>query len=556
MARSSSTAGILIRAAPCALAAMLVSLTASGCTDLPHYSSTATYYISPSGDDGASGTSPDAAWRSLAHLQHVGLKPGDQVLLQGGARYSGTLTVAAGEAGNAQRPVVIGSYGQGHATIESSGDGIVVHDTGGVDIRDLTLIGKGAPYSSGSGIDLYSDLRSGSRPSDVTISDVDISAFHTGVAIGAAATIGFANVALSRAQLHGNEDDGLLSYGPAFDTAHPAYAHQNIDVEAVNAYDNPGDPSVLAHSTGSGLVLGSVSHATVKESIAFDNGKHSAVFAPDGPVGIWTYDSTDVLMEHNTAYHNETGSLLDGAGFGLDNNVSNSTLQYDLAYHNDGPGYYAFTQKPSGVYKGNTIRYNIGDDDGRKMPAHGALAVNGQDIGGLQIYQNTLIMTGTNRSGPAVVVKNGEMDVVLRNNILATDGSPLVYAPALSTSQILVQGNDYYAPPGEWSVNWGGSTYTDLSSWRAATGQERLGNQSTGLTVDPCFSGGQLPGIQSAGDAHLVIPSCTALTGKGLNLESLLHANPGSADYFGHPLGTPPPIGAAQPSAVTPSSSR
>jgi hypothetical protein len=556
MARTSSSARILIRAAPCALAAVLVLLAGSGCADLPHYSSTVTYYISPSGDDGASGTSPGTAWHSLARVQRVGLKPGDQVLLQGGAHYSGTLTVAAGEAGSAKRPVVIASYGQGHATIESSGDGIVVHDTRGVDIRDLTLIGKGAPYASGSGINLYSDLRTGSRPGNVTVSGVDVSGFHAGVAIGAAADTGFADVTINRAQLHGNEDAGLLTYGPALDIAHPVYAHQNIDIESVNAYDNPGDPTVIAYSTGSGIVLGSVSHGTVRGSSAHDNGNRSAVYAPEGPVGIWAYNATDVLVEHNIAYHNQTGSLLDGAGFGLDNNVSNSTLQYNLGYHNDGPGYYAFTQSPSGLYTGDTIRYNISADDGRKLPAHGALAVYGQDISGLQIYQNTLIMSGIRGVGPALLVHEGENGVILRNNILATDGSPLIYAPGMTTSQILLQGNDYYTPPGEWAVTWGGSTYTDPNSWRAATGQERLGNQPTGLTVNPCFSGGQLPEIQSAADARLVIPSCTALAGKGLSLDTLVHASPVTADYFGHTIGTPPPIGAAQPTPATPSSSR
>jgi hypothetical protein len=543
-----TTAAILIRAAPCALVAALVLVVGSGCANLPHYSSTVTYYVSPSGDDSASGTSSGTAWHSLARLQRASLQPGDQILLQGGARYSGTLTVAPGEAGDARNPVVIGSYGQGHATIEASGDGIVVHDTGGVDIRDLTIVGKGAGYASGSGINLYSDLASGSRPSNVTISDVDVSGFHTGVAIGSATNTGFANVTVSQARLHGNEDAGLSSYGPAFSTAHPAYAHQNIDLEAVDAYDNPGDPGVIANSTGNGIVLGSVSQATVRGSTASGNGSHSALEAPDGPVGIWTYNSTHVLMEHDVAYQNHTGSSLDGAGFGLDNNVSDSTLQYDLAFHNDGPGYYTFTEAPSGSYTGDMIRYSVGVNDGRKLPAHGALAVYGQDIEGLQIYQNTLIMTGTHGTGPAVLVHDGEKGVALRNNILATDGSPMVDAPGLTTAQILLQGNDYYAPPGEWSVTWGGHTYSDLSSWRAATGQERLGDLSTGLTIDPCFSGGGLPDIQSSAEAHVIIPDCTALAGRGLDLAKLFHTTPGMTDYFGTAVGTPPPVGAARPS--------
>ena len=534
------------RVVPWAIATVGLAVAASGCAGLPHYTPSAhTYYISPNGHDGASGTSAGTAWQSLARVQKVRLRPGDQILLQGGTRFSGTLTVAAGDAGSAGQPVVIGSYGSGNAVLASSGDGIDVHDTGGVDIRDLTITGTGAPYAHGSGINLYSDLRGGTKPNHVTISGVDVSSFQTGIAIGAAGDTGFTAVTIRQARLHGNEDAGLQTYGPALDPAHPAYAHENIDIEAVQAYDNPGDPSVVVHSTGSGISLGSVRDAEVSGSTAYDNGSNSALLAHDGPVGIWTYDSTGVDIEHDTAYDNHTASLADGAGFGLDDNVSSSTIQYDLAFHNDGPGMYAYTDTPSSIYTGDTIRYNISDNDGRKLPRNGGLAVYGTYISGLQVYQNTVVMAGTGGQAPALLVTGSQNGIAIRNNILATDGSPVATVLGLTASYLTLQGNDYYAPSGQWFLIWSGTTYTTLAGWRTATGEEQLSDQPTGLTVDPCFSGGRLPDIGSPAEANAVLPGCTALAGKGLDLAKLFQTNTGPTDYFGRALSTPPPVGAA-----------
>ncbi|MEY9931566.1 hypothetical protein ABH926_006215 [Catenulispora sp. GP43] len=536
------------RVVPWAVATVGLAVVASGCTDLPHYAPAVhTYYISPSGHDDSSGTSAGAAWQSLARVEKTQLRPGDQILLQGGARFSGTLMVAAGEAGNAGQPVVIGSYGTGNAVLESSGDGIDVHDTGGVDIRGLTITGVGGPYSHGTGINLYSDLHSGTKPNHVTISDVDVSKFQTGIAIGAAGGTGFADVAVRQARLHGNEDSGLKTYGPAFDVAHPAYANQNIDIEAVEVYDNPGDPSVLVHSTGNGMALGSVSGAVVTGSSAHGNGSNSARLAHDGPVGIWTYNSTGVVIEHDTAYDNHTASLADGAGFGLDDNVSASTIQYDLAYHNDGPGMYAYTDQPSGLYSGDTIRYNISDNDGRRLPQNGGLTVYGSYISGLDVYQNTVVMSGTGGQAPALLVSGSQKGITVRNNVLVTDGSPVATVLALTASHATLQGNDYYASSGQWYAVWGNTTYTNLAAWRAATGEEQFSGQPTGLSVDPCFSGGQLPEIQSPAGAEAIVPACTALAGKGLDLEKLFQTKAGSTDYFGRVLTTPPPVGAANP---------
>src|SRR5947208_16534051 len=56
----------------------------------------ATYYVSATGNDSASGTSPQAAWKTIARVNAKDFNPGDRVLFQGGK----TFTVAGGAGAN------------------------------------------------------------------------------------------------------------------------------------------------------------------------------------------------------------------------------------------------------------------------------------------------------------------------------------------------------------------------------------------------------------------------------------------------------------------------
>jgi hypothetical protein len=68
-----------------------------------------TLHVSPAGDDSADGLSPATAW-TLARASAAVLRPGDRLLLQGGARFPGTLELGPQDAGDPARPVVIGAF--------------------------------------------------------------------------------------------------------------------------------------------------------------------------------------------------------------------------------------------------------------------------------------------------------------------------------------------------------------------------------------------------------------------------------------------------------------
>ncbi|MFD3656766.1 right-handed parallel beta-helix repeat-containing protein [Streptomyces sp. NPDC058620] len=506
-----------------------------------------TYYVSPDGDDGEDGLSPSGAWRSLKKADSMKFRPGDRLRLKGGARFRGDLKLSAGEAGNAKSPVVIDSYGTGRATIAAAGEsGISIHNTAGVEIRDLTLVGDTASFKKRAGISFFADARSRKKLDHITVSGVEVSRFRTGIGMGAAPrTPGFRDVRISDTTVRDNKDAGLSTYGAAFDAEEPTYAHERVTLSRVKAYGNDGDPKAHRRNTGSGIVLGSIRNGRVYQSVAHDNGAKSSVKAVEGPEGIWAYDSTALVIENNISYANRTGSRSDGGGFGLDNNVSSSVLQYNLSYRNDGPGYLVYSAADNRAQKDNTVRFNFSGDDARKLSLYGGIVAYGTRISGLDIYHNTVVQKANGVvKAPALRLQEGLTGAVVRNNIFVTDGSALVESSsAYEPAEVRFQGNTYFSS-GDWSVEWGQGTYDRLGLWRAAADQERLGSKGTGTDKDPCLEGLAVPITDVDGTAAMV-PECSAGVAGAVDLKAL-GVDPGPVDYFGTRL-RESVAGAAQP---------
>jgi hypothetical protein len=501
-------------------------------------SSPATYYLSGSGNDAAAGTSPATAWRTLAKASSVKLLPGSKLLLQAGQVFTGQLTLGPDDGGNAPDPVLIGSYGGGEARISSpSGSGIYVHDTGGIDISDLQLTGK-ANSGHGDGINVYSDLPAGHRLDHIAISNVAVSGFLYGITLGGLNKgAGFSDVSVSNADLHDNIDAGLLTYGPVFDPHAPSYANQNVVVSHVQAAANRGNPHDHNTDTGNGIVLGSVDGGIVSWSTANDNGGLGA--AALGPAGIWTYDSTHVDIEHNLSYGNKTPNKVDGNGFGLDQNTSNSVLEYNISYGNDGTGYLVYSALSNGLQRDNVVRDNIGSDDGRDGNSfYGGMSVIGY-VYNAAVYQNTVIMTPAQTGAPPLLRLGPYVrGVSIRNNLFSTESGPIIaVSSAPAQSAVLLQDNDYFSVLGPWQVFWGQTVYNSLPGWQAGTAQETMNGQPTGLDANPEMVGPVLglsltsPEAPAAAAGFGPRPG-SPLIGTGLDLASLgLHPN--AAGYTG-----------------------
>ncbi|MFE4410481.1 right-handed parallel beta-helix repeat-containing protein [Streptomyces sp. NPDC056821] len=517
-----------------------------------------TYYVSEHGNDSADGMSPGSAWRTLRQADRVRYRPGDRLLLHGGARFEGSLRLDRGEAGRPRQPVIVGSYDRGRATIvpAKGRPAIEVVNTAGVEVHDLIVRGGSAQALQEGGISFYNDLPSPERLAHIVVSGVDVSGFRHGVQLGAQSG-GFRDVRVTHSVLHGNRDAGLIIYrlAPVKPGSKESYAHADVVVDGVEAHDNAGDPHSHDRNTGSGIILGSVDGGGIRNSSTHDNGARSSAAAKEGPEGMWAYDSRKLVIEHNMSYRNHSNSEADGDGFGLDVGTSDSVLQYNLSYENDGAGFllYSFdTQRPS---RGNTMRFNVSSRDARRLAPYGGFYVGGY-VRDAHVLHNTVVaaLNGSLHT-PAVVITPGPRSVAFWNNQFVTDGVPLVVADG-PLHGVVFQGNHYYARNASSAVEWQGSFYSSPDGWWRATGQEAIAKETVGVVGDPCFAGGPAPAVRSLPAAKELVSKCPAARPPALDLRARFGVDPGPADVLGHRLGRRSVAGAVQPQADAEASDR
>ncbi|MEP7382686.1 MAG: right-handed parallel beta-helix repeat-containing protein [Gemmatimonadota bacterium] len=503
-----------------------------------------TYYVSPTGNDTYAGTTLAKPWRSIKKVNAKRFAPGDRILFEGGEIFNGSLKFIASDRGSAIAPIVISTYGSARATINSTAEtGLSLYNTAGFEVRNLRLRGAGRTTNKGSGISIYNDLAGGIKLPYIRIDSVEAYGYgRYGVVIDSwNASSGFADVRVTYSSAHDNALGGFSTY------AQLPYTHQNIYFGHLIASDNPGVAG-LATNSGSGITLAGVAGGMIERSIATNNG--ALCDAAEGPVGIWTYDSDGVVIQQNESYDNRTNGPADGGGFDLDQNTRNSVVQYNYSHGNAGAGYLMAHAPDNTNHSGNTIRYNISENDGRRNSA-AAIVVWGRTINS-EIYNNSVYITPSSSGTPrAVHVHNATISthdvqhLHIRNNAFYATGGLTVLI--VSSGQLKgavdlrFEGNTYYAGSVAPSFMWGASTYSGLTAWRSATGQELLGGTAVGLQGDPAFAAPGAGGTIGNADqlaaltAYRLTP-ISPLIDRGLNLRSLFGTSVGPVDYWSQAL--------------------
>jgi hypothetical protein len=434
-----------------------------------------TYYIDAvHGSDTSSGQSPKAAWRTLSRVDEAALRGDDRVLLRAGQRFSGTLKLSSANlrAVDRRHPLAIGSYGRGHALIAPRrGSGIVATNVSGVRVSGLDIAGRGRGCH-GSRDGIFFDARDlhGSLGQGITIAHVIVHGFCDGIVIGSDDDSSrIAHVSISSVRAYDNADAGIFTY----DQSHRRHEIRDVVIQDVQAYDN---------NQQGGIVLFGVDSARVTHSVAYGNGRGAS-----GAVGIWAFDATRVMFDHDESYRNLTVGD-DGDGFDLDAGVTNSVMEYDYSHDNAGIGFLVCSCDTSYYAERNdVIRYDVSQNDGRSGQASSVYVGGGQPVNNVEIYNNSFYSA---TRGEALVVLDGDgsptAGIHARNNLLVAGGhEPLLYVDTAEASGLEIQGNDWWSASGRFLVKWGALRFRSLGVWRALTGVERLGSRPVGLSADP-----------------------------------------------------------------------
>ncbi len=485
------------------------------------------YHVSPGGDDSNAGTAAKP-WRTIAKVNSVDLRPGDRVLFEGGKAFEGTLALDGKDSGSADNRVVVASYGEGRATINGgNGSGLVAEGCSHLVIRNLDFVGAGR--------------KDGNTESGVSVSDgdgievdqVDVSGFRgSGLLLA-----GLRDARATHVYAHDNGADGI-----AVGAGRPPDERwsERVYIGYCVAENNPGNPVNLDNHSGNGIVVGSVKGCVIEYCEAMNNG-WDMPRKGNGPVGIWAWNADEVVIQFCVAHHNKSPGW-DGGGFDFDGGVTNSILQYNYSYENEGPGYFLCQYWSAAVWKNNIVRYNISVNDGTKNNIGCGIEVmaNNGGMSDAQVYNNTVY----NEKGGAVGF--GERPVPgleFRNNLFVTRGEIIKG----DWSYARFEGNCYWSVGEGFFVPTPDGRYTSLEEWAEATGQEKVGGEMVGRYADPLLvEAGSVPEIKPEDLAKLAayrLQEGSPCIGAGIPI-----GDNGGRDFWGEgvPESGKPSIGACQ----------
>ncbi|MBN1789572.1 MAG: right-handed parallel beta-helix repeat-containing protein [Bacteroidales bacterium] len=346
------------------------------------------YYVDPvNGNDSNTGRSSEKPLQSLVKAGALSLQPGDRILLKGGQTFRGSLELI-GQHGTETAPIVVSSFGEGRAIIESADSAaIIAENCSFLTCRNLVL--KGSGRLSGSQTDgiLFRNVRHG------WIDSLEASGYlYSGIHVR-----GGSNIAITHAYAHDNGFSGIYAESgePEYGTDGKKFKTlKNVYLGYSVAENNPGCPVITDNHSGNGILIAGVVNGMIEYCEAMENG-WAMPREGNGPVGIWAFMSDSITIQHCYSHHNKTSERgKDGGGFDFDGGIKNSILQYNLSAFNEGAGYGIFQYAGATEWSGNIARYNISYNDGSKNSHAGFFMwcdPAAQPMKNFRAYNNTIV---------------------------------------------------------------------------------------------------------------------------------------------------------------------
>jgi hypothetical protein len=477
------------------------------------------YYVDFNhGDDSHQGTMREPI-KTIAELNIRLQKRPASAFFAGGQTFDGTLLLK-GIGYSEKNPVTISSWGEGRAVINGgNNEAIKIEDCQNVLIVNLNIRGNGRKVGNVSnGLAMVHTEKS-------KISQLKTEGFQkSGVYLLDCKQIEVKQVLATE---NGFCGINVMATGKGLS--------KNILIGDCSAENNPGDPSNLDNHSGNGILVGVSDSVMVDHCTATNNG-WDMPREGNGPVGIWTWESSHVTIQYCISYRNKTSvNAKDGGGFDLDGGVTGSVIQYCLSYENQGAGYGLFQYAGASDWSDNIIRYCVSINDGNTTQGAGSFFIwNGsgdsKQLTDCQIYNNVIY----NSSNPVISFESASAhkNFVFCNNIFLGSGQ-LIIGENRGSSFI---GNTW------WNAGKGlkFSEFNSLAKWSRATGQEMIDGKQVGIQEDPMLKGPFLTDITDpyqlkALEGYTLKPG-SPIRNRGINIKSIFKLQKDITDFFGNPV--------------------
>ncbi len=538
------------------IALSAVTLAAAGAAVIAAPSAAAsvgtTYYVSTSGHDANSGTSPSSPWASLSKVDGTTFQPGDRILFQAGDSWTGQLWPKG--SGTSGAPITIGSYGSGNKP-SFAGAGQVPDAVKLWNQQYWTITDIDASNYAGSGTSDLKDFRAihiggddGRTLSGFTIDGVSAHDV-TGVDnwIGGSTSNDRPGINFQMGWDRAKNTGGIV-----FNTTVPNIAAPPSTPTILN--DILIENSSIKNTSWGGIVLkqysgtspgatatgwGLRTSATDSRYSPFTNVTIQGNYITQagtayGANGMLIDDVRQGLVQNNlvdrvgtsgiefdysdqvVAQHNEvTGTTVkagggDSNGIDTDMGVTNAVVQYNYL-HDNGMGYLSCACNSATRFDTATVRYNV-------LANNKTTEILLDSVSGTidNVYNNTVYNTSAAR------MVDGKGPTTFTNNIFYTT----LANPSMSTGSGETYHNNLYG---------GNSPTIPAGESHAITGNPQFANPTGGGTGTPATG----PDLK-AGLNWLISASSPAVRA------GVAIANNGGIDYAGAPVPSVPDIGALQ----------
>jgi hypothetical protein len=363
----------------------------------------ATFYVDPvHGDDGAAGTSPAHAWRTLVRASGAELHPGDRLALARAARHAGGLSLAE-LAGTAEAPIVISSYARSEreaespAVIDGRGALAALHlkNCRHVRVEELTLTADGGEARGDMRCGALIEADGAGEYRGLTLARLQVK----GVSL---AEPGFVRPAGDVKTANGN---GRYGWGIRFIVRSASCVLREIAVRdcAIERVDHTGlkftappggirDVRVedvrVADVGGPGIQMSGVQGGHFTRLAVDRSGSTGDTRNWGRGSGLWTWNTSDVVIEHSR-FTNAHGPG-DSAGVHIDFRCRNVVVQYNFSAHNAG-GFCEIL----GDNRNCAYRYNVSVDDGDRVKGRDGAFQEGKTF-----WLSGYVGAGARPSGP------------------------------------------------------------------------------------------------------------------------------------------------------------
>ncbi|MBO6536766.1 MAG: right-handed parallel beta-helix repeat-containing protein [Balneolaceae bacterium] len=343
------------------------------------------YFNSETGNDQNSGVSIDSPWKSLSKIDSLDLQPGDRILLAKGQEFQDPIIIK-NVAGADDAPILISTYDDrtndrsDFAFIKTQGhlNAVLVQNSSFVKIENLSISAGPIPgeviTERGNNImriGVKIDVSEFGVFENIKLKNLEIKdIFYENPGIDR----GSSEVKTANGtQSYGwgirvfNERSGSLLRNIVIDSVHVEnVSHTGIKFTSPKYGDDFGIKQIQVsnsrvYKTGgpgiqmSGVYDGHIFGNKVDRSGSFDDSRKWGRGS-----GLWTWSTSNVLIEHNS-FTNANGPG-DSAGAHIDFNCSNIILQYNFSANNAG----GFCEILGNNYN-CSYRYNISVNDGHRV---------------------------------------------------------------------------------------------------------------------------------------------------------------------------------------------